>query len=474
MLEMFDARNKMKHYCQTGLQGLLAKFEIFRTRPDSSDSRKRSLARYRGIILGGGLAGLSKFISLLSVAISVPLTIRYLGPERYGMWMTISSLLAVLSFADLGIGNGLVSSIASAAGRDDSLTMVRLVSSAFYMLVGISLIIVFSFLTAYSYVPWDKVFAVSSQDAAREAGPSVLAFMMCFAIGLPFTIVQRLQMGLQESWLSNLWQAAGSLFSLAGILIAVRLRLGVTALVIAMSGGPVLVSILNTFVEFASRRHELRPTLRNVDFHTWTNLIRSSAIFVALQLSLIVGTGTDSIVIAQVKGASDVSSYAVMYKLFTIASVFTLFVNPLWPALGESLSRGDHAWARTAMSRAITLCVMVGLVLSAALFLFAQTIIKAWAGTAVVPDMVLVGGFSAWILIVAYGGPLATLLNNKQFLHFQLRAFAQASVVALLLKIPMTYWIGSGGVVWATVGAHFFLFCLPAGMIVRRALADEQ
>jgi O-antigen/teichoic acid export membrane protein len=464
----------MKHYFKTRLQGLLSAGEIFRIRADSSDSRRRSLARYRGIILGGGLAGLSKLISLLSVAISVPLTIRYLGPERYGMWMTISSLLAVLSFADLGIGNGLVSSIANSAGRDDSLTMVRLVSSAFYMLVGISLLILLSFVAAYSFVPWAKVFAVSSQSAAREAGPSVLAFVMCFSIGLPFTIVQRLQMGLQESWRSNLWQGGGSLLSLVGILIAVHLRLGVSALVIAMSGGPVLASILNTLVEFVSRRPALKPALRNVDLHTWASLTRSSAIFVALQLCLVLATGTDSIIIAQVDGASAVSSYSVMYKLFTIASVFTLFINPLWPALGESLSRGDHVWARTAMNRATFLCVAVGLILSAALFLFSQSIIKLWTGTVVIPDMILVGGFSAWILVIAYGGPLVTLLNNKQFLHFQLRTYGQASLVALLLKIPMTRWLGPGGVVWATVAANLFLFCLPAGIFVRRALAHDE
>jgi len=464
----------MKHHWKTGLVGLWTRGELFRTRADSTESRKRSLARYRAIVLGGSLAGFSKLISLLSVAITVPLTIRYLGPERYGMWMTISSLLAVLAFADFGIGNGLVSSIASSAGKDDSPSMVRLVSSAFYMLAGISIIIALSFVVAYPFVPWDRVFAVTGQDAAGEAGPSVLAFIMCFAIGLPFTIVQRLQMGLQESWRSNLWLAAGSALSLIGILIAVRLRLGVTALVIAMSGGPVVASILNTLIEFLNRRPELRPSWTSVDFHTWAGLIRSSAIFVALQLCLVLGTGTDSMIIAQVDGASTVSAYSVLYKLFTIATVFTLFVNPLWPALGESLSRGDHDWARTALNRATTLCVIIGLLLSATFFLFAQAIVKIWAGASVVPDMVLVGGFSAWILIVAYGGPLTTLLNNKQFLHFQLRAVALASVAALLLKIPMTYWCGPGGVVWATVGAQFFLFCIPAGKKVRAAFGANE
>jgi O-antigen/teichoic acid export membrane protein len=464
----------MKHHWKAGLNVLLGKHGIFRISPDGSDSKKRSSARYRGIILGGGLAGLSKLISLLSVAVSVPLTIRYLGPERYGMWMTISSLLAVLSFADLGIGNGLVSSIANSAGKDDSLEMVRLVSSAFYMLAGISLLIVLSFVITYSFVPWNKVFAVSTQVAAREAGPSVLAFMMCFAIGLPFTIVQRLQMGLQESWRSNLWQGAGSLLSLAGILMAVHLELGVTALVVAMSGGPVVASMLNTFVEFTSRRPELRPTWKGIDFSTWAILIRSSAYFVALQLCLILGTATDSIIIAQVDGASAVSSYSVMYKLFTIASVFTLFVNPLWPALGESLSRGDHVWARTAMRRAISICVALGLLLALALLLFSRPIVRAWAGPAVVPSMVLVSGFAAWILVVAYGGPLATLLNNKQFLHFQLRTYGLASIASLALKIPLTQWLGPGGAVWATVIANSFLFCLPAGIYVRRALAQGQ
>jgi O-antigen/teichoic acid export membrane protein len=464
----------MKDYWKTGLLGLWARGELLRTRADSSESRRRSLARYRAILLGGSLAGFSKMISLLSVAITVPLTIRYLGSERYGMWMTISSLLAVLAFADFGIGNGLVSSIASSAGKDDTVSMARLVSSAFYMLVGISILIALLFAVAYPLVPWDKVFAVSGEDAAREAGPSVLAFMLCFVVGLPFTIVQRLQMGLQESWRSNLWLALGSAFSLIGVLIAVRLRLGVASLVIAMSGGPVVASILNTIIEFFKRRPELRPRWAGVDFHTWTSLIRSSAIFVALQLCLVLGTGSDSMIIAQIDGASAVSSYSVMYKLFTIASVFTLFVNPLWPALGESMSRGDHVWARVAMNRATTLCVIIGLVLSAALLLFAQDIVRVWAGAKVVPDMVLVGGFSAWILIVAYGGPLTTLLNNKQFLRFQLRAVAIASVAALLLKIPLTYWCGPGGVVWASIVAQYFLFCLPAGKIVRKTFAAES
>jgi O-antigen/teichoic acid export membrane protein len=49
------------------------------------------------------------------MVISVPLTLTYLGSERYGMWMAISSIVALLAFADFGLGNGLVNAIAVAS-----------------------------------------------------------------------------------------------------------------------------------------------------------------------------------------------------------------------------------------------------------------------------------------------------------------------------------------------------------------------
>jgi len=47
----------------------------------------------------------ARSVALLSLLISVPLTLRYLGSERYALWMAVSSLLAALVSLDLGIGN---------------------------------------------------------------------------------------------------------------------------------------------------------------------------------------------------------------------------------------------------------------------------------------------------------------------------------------------------------------------------------
>jgi O-antigen/teichoic acid export membrane protein len=77
---------------------------------DPQGRRRRSIAQ--GLVSGLGSRGVGFLVSFLSV----PLTIGYLGSERYGVWLLLSSLLAWVRLADLGIGNGLRTAIASALG----------------------------------------------------------------------------------------------------------------------------------------------------------------------------------------------------------------------------------------------------------------------------------------------------------------------------------------------------------------------
>ena len=55
----------------------------------------RRHARHRGIALTVVSAGLTRVVSLVTALISVPLTIHYLGAERYSLWVTASASLAL-------------------------------------------------------------------------------------------------------------------------------------------------------------------------------------------------------------------------------------------------------------------------------------------------------------------------------------------------------------------------------------------
>lgn len=87
-----------------------------RLRPfDTSTPEGRSAERSR-IAWSTLLAGVGKVISMGTGFISVPLVIGYLSDDQYGMWLTMSSLVAVLGPLDLGIGVGLLTILSDADG----------------------------------------------------------------------------------------------------------------------------------------------------------------------------------------------------------------------------------------------------------------------------------------------------------------------------------------------------------------------
>ena len=104
-----------------------------------SDSVNSSDLRYKRIFKTGFSIAFVRIFSAVINLFTVPLTIDYLGAERYGLWMTISTMLSMLSFADLGLGNGLLNAIAKAKGRNSMKDAQIAVSSTFFILLFISL-----------------------------------------------------------------------------------------------------------------------------------------------------------------------------------------------------------------------------------------------------------------------------------------------------------------------------------------------
>src|SRR3954466_3751287 len=75
-------------------------------------SADRGRERYRRASITASTSFLSKALTILISFVSVPLTVHYLGAERYGIWLTMSSLLTWMAMTDFGLaGNALVNVI---------------------------------------------------------------------------------------------------------------------------------------------------------------------------------------------------------------------------------------------------------------------------------------------------------------------------------------------------------------------------
>ena len=156
--------------------------------------------------------------------------------EEYGLWLTISSVIAIFGFADLGIGNGLVSAISRSQRPWGPAHRRGLhVRGRFFMLVALAGGLGAVFVAIYPRVPWARVLNVSTAAAAHDAGPTVAALVVCTLAAMPLGVVQRVQAGMQEGFATGLWQCAGAA-GLAALMAAIGCRASLPWLVLATSG----------------------------------------------------------------------------------------------------------------------------------------------------------------------------------------------------------------------------------------------
>jgi O-antigen/teichoic acid export membrane protein len=441
---------------------------------DTSTAEGRSKERYRRIAMSTAVSAIAKGMSVLITLISVPLTVNYLGTERYGLWMTISSVISMLGFADLGMGNGLLNAISEANGKDDRKAAATYVSSAFFMLLAIAMLTLTVFALVYPFIQWSRIFNVTSNLAIKESGPTMAVLIASFAINMPLGIAQRVQMGYQEDFKNQLWAIVGQLIALAGLLLVIYFKAGLLWLVIAMSGGPALARLINWIVLFSRSRAWLFPRWKAFNWSASRKIAGTGVWFFLLQLFTLIGTTSDNFVIAQFLGASAVANYAVTQKLFSVALVSQFFLAPLWPAFGEAMARSDYAWARRTLNRSLILSLGIGIATVLPLLVFGKQIVVVWVGSDLMPSTLLMVGFAFWLILASYGGTMSTFLNSGYLVGRQVAFISAASIASLALKVFLIHKWQAAGVIWATVFGYGLFYVIPSSRLAYRSVRASK
>ena len=439
---------------------------------DTSTEAGRAAERYRRAAWStlGGIA--ARVVALAVSLATIPLAIGYLGPEQYGLWVTITAVTAMLTFADFGLGNGLMNAVAGAYGRDDRAAAQRAVSSAFLMLGGVAAAATIAFALAYGSVPWAGLANVSSEPAASEAAPTVLVFFLCFVVSLPLSLVQRIQYGYQEGFEVSAWTAVGSVLALIGVVGAIQMGATLPWLVLAVAGGPVVATALNAFVLFTRRHPDLRPRAHLASSRVATGLIRVGLLFFVLQLAVAVAFQSDVVVAAQILGPAAAAEYAVTFRLFfLVPTLLSMAFLPLWPAYGEAIARGDLRWLRRTLVRTTVGGIAVTVVSSAFLLVFGRDVLRIWLGPVFDPPFMLLLGLALWAVISTAFTSISMVLNGATLIGFQVVVAIAMAVSSIAASIYLGNEFGLAGVIWGTLLAYVLCSAIPTLWYLPRILA---
>jgi O-antigen/teichoic acid export membrane protein len=446
---------------------------LVRLRPfDTHDAAGRSAERHRRLALTSLAALVSRILGMAVTFISLRMTVDYLGPERNGMWLTMSSMVAMLAFADLGLGSGVMNAVADASGRDDRDGARRFVSSAFFLLAGIACIIVILFAIIYPLISWPRIFNVTAPQAIQEAGPGFAVFLACFLINLPLAIIVRVQMAYQEGFISAITSIAGSALSLAGLYAVIKSNLSLPWMILALSGLPAAATFFSGLYLFGLQRPWLRPSFARIDRAAIGVVLKTGVLFLMLQIAGNLAFLSDNVVAAQVLGSSKVSDYSYPFRLFMLPTVIvTMTTGALWPVYAEAIARGDADWVRRTFYRSLRLAVVISLMAAAFLLAFSRPLLFLWVKNKVPsPSWMLCGGLAAWLVLFSISSTMSMLLNGLNIVKFQIVTAGLMAVVNLALSIILARRIGIAGLIWGTVISYTFFEFIPRLWYIPRLL----
>jgi O-antigen/teichoic acid export membrane protein len=403
---------------------------------------------------------LVKGITVSAGLISIPLTSHYLGVERFGLWLTLSSLLTWISVADLGLANSLTNVLAVSDEKTEKKRAREAVASAFYLMVGIAFLITLCFLILYPFISWAGVFNVTSAQARSEAGPAIIAGMLYFALRLPLSIPGRIYAAYQEGYYYQLWSGLSSIISVIGLIVSIQLRTDIPWMVSAFFGSLLIGDFISAIHIFIYYKPWLMPRIKNWKLLQAKYLLKVGFLFWIVQISAIVFLQTDLIIVAQLFGANEVATYGVTLRLFSLIGIIqAAFIMPLWPAYSEAQSRKDIDWIIRTFKNSLWVSLAWSMISGICLLGFSPLIISNWVSPSAVPSYSLLLAMFLTAILTACGQCISMLMNGLGEIKSQVIISSSAGLANLILSIVLGHLIGSSGVAWAT-GICVLIFSL--------------
>jgi len=366
----------------------------------TKSSANRGLERYRRAGITASSSFIAKALNILISFLSVPLTVHYLGAERYGVWLTISSLITWMSMTDFGLaGNALVNVLAEASGREDRAGAQHYTASAFWALTGVSVLSGVISAVSFRYIPWRSVFRVSAATSTHELQLACGLTLVFFVLAFPLSIQNSIYSAYQDGYLANAWGIGANIFSLVALVVVSQTHGGLPQLVLALSGTRGLVSIANCFFLFR-RYHWLTPTPSAVRWQCVKRLFTLGGKYLVTQLASLGIYQSQPIIITQILGPAKVVIFVVAYKIVALPmDLVFMATQPFVSAFGEAKARNDWHWIKGAYRNAVKASVGFGLPLLVVIMLTAKPLIRIWAGSIAIPSTSLILWLSIYALV---------------------------------------------------------------------------
>ncbi|HHW46605.1 MAG TPA: hypothetical protein GXX17_06825 [Clostridiales bacterium] len=379
-------------------------------------------------------AFLVKGAALVISFLTIPAYMRYFSEQKVlGVWYTILSVLIwVLNF-DLGIGNGLRNKLVEAIAKNNKHLMRGYISSAYFMVGVLTIIIALTGLILSHFIPWNSVFNISSDLISPKVMLRVVrSVFLGIMLQFFFRLINSILYALQYSAINNFISLISSIMQLIFVLLAPS-RSPESNLVmladfyIVSSNMPLLLA---TIFIFCTQIRSCFPRFRYVKRNYATAVFKLGGTFFWCQIMYMIIMNTNEFFISQFLNPSYVVEYQVYNRLFSLpGTLFALALTPVWSAVTKAMAEKDYTW----LNSLYRFLKQVGWVAIGAEFLiipYLQLIINLWLQDNAIQVNCFYGlAFAIFGGVLIYLGILSTIVCGIGKMRLQMLCYTFGVVI---------------------------------------------
>lgn len=298
---------------------------------------RAQIAKRHFIIISG-----VKILNVVSSFLLISLAIKFLGVEKYGLWVTISVFINWIYLFDLGIGNGMRNELSKKLALKDFGAAKTVVSTSYVALSIPILAVTLISIPIIGYVDWTSALNVSDAFES-EIKVALHILLIFFGIRLILNLISSVLLADQKSGASESISLVASVSTL--IAVFVSSQFAVLDLVNMSAYSMALPTVLLLFFSIALYRKtylRIRPSLFSFSRRAFPSIFSSGLKFLFIQAGGLFFFSAGIFFLGSWGGQEYVAEFNVVYKYFSIILVFSsAYAIPMWSlstnaeALGE-------------------------------------------------------------------------------------------------------------------------------------------
>ncbi len=392
----------------------------------------------------------------------IPLLIKGLGVERYGVWITIFSVFGWIYTLDMGIGNGVKNNLTICILNKKIDEANKYITTSYVCLFLIALIFFVVLSIIINSVDL-KIFLNTSLDEwylKTVFMTTLISFLFVFVL----SIYRQFFYSVQKSSKVDLSLLLNNILIFIQFYIVTTFFTTSLLLVTIIYGvSNILVSLLFSYLFFKGEK-ELNFSFKNFEKSKIKEITGIGIEFFIIQICLIIILTTDNLIITYLLGSTEVTAYNNVFKIFqTYLIGTTIIFTPLWALYTEAYSNKDYHWIIQIVKKLNLLFVLLILAVSLTI-IYAKDILFLWIKEDIYYDQRLILFMGVFILVRVYGEIYIYFLNGIGKIRLQLILFLIGAIINIPLSILFVnvFKMGSSGVILATIISLLsFVFAMP-------------